>query len=562
MKYLYLILFSYSCLQLHAQERITEHGYVYLDKDCYVAGEEMHVRFSITDSHFIYSNLSKVGYIEICDTQKPWIQHKIAIQGGMGASKISIPTDIPTGIYQLNGYTRYMRNQGVASFFKRHVSIINVLQSSENDRVNLITSKDKIKGQSGLKKETNILVSSNRSGYSTREQGQLMIQNLPKSVTNLTISIHRNDSLQELDYANPDAWKRQVDAATSLTGILQWPPEYEGHIITGQTVSGEEEGNIDYSKLSADMGFVSKNIRYIRGQMKTNDGQALFYTKDIFGSQDVVITALSADEDKTHRMDIISPFCEQLPTTLPILKLRPENNALMERGIAVQLNQIKGLDSLDTKIPLDDYYHFRSKSHYDLDEYTRFNTVNETLIEFVKRVHVRKIGGKKRLKVLLEEQSRYNTGNTLVLLDGVPVHNHEDIIEYNAHLLKSIDIYSGRYIFGGEIFECMVVFNSHRGDFPGIQLTDRSQMIAYEFPQLYTKPEYPVYNTEESRKSRKPDFRHTLFWEPFAEKRDDLASGIYFYTSDLCGEFKVVVEGITSEGEFIYGETSFMVQSE
>ena len=37
------------------------------------------------------------------------------------------------------------------------------------------------------------------------------------------------------------------------------------------------------------------------------------------------------------------------------------------------------------------------------------------------------------------------------------------------------------------------------------------------------------------------------------------ATTLLFYTSDLEGEFKVVVEGFTHQGEAIRGETSFRV---
>lgn len=43
------------------------------------------------------------------------------------------------------------------------------------------------------------------------------------------------------------------------------------------------------------------------------------------------------------------------------------------------------------------------------------------------------------------------------------------------------------------------------------------------------------------------------------KNRKGKATTLLFYTSDLEGEFKVVVEGFTHQGEAIRGETSFRV---
>lgn len=556
---LFVILLT--CIFSYAQERVNERVYVHLDKDNYIAGEDILMKFYLVDREFSPSLLSKVGYIEISDTERPQMQTMLALKDGYGAGKIKIPMHIPTGTYQLMGYTRYMRNEGEDAFFKRTISIVNVTYPTDKDRLTLLDEGEPIKESS--KESSNIQVTTDKKSYLNRSAVQLSLGQLPNNVSDLIISVSRNDSVMKMPVVNKDLWKQQVGSTTPVFSKKEWSPEYEGHIITGQTILTSEEAQLfDYTQMAADIGFVSKDIRYIRGQMKTDDGKALFYTKDIFGSQEVVITALSSDESRTVRMDIQTPYCEFLPDYLPDLEITPEKKSLMERNIGAQLHLIMGLDSLGQKIELESYYNLRNHLSYNLDEYTRFSTMRETFIEFVRRIHISRIDGKQKIKVLLDEEKRFNAGNTLVLLDGVPIHDHEDIINYNPRMIKSIDIYSGRYIFGGDVFECMVAFNSLRGEFSGIQLSDQSQLVEYECPQLYTPFAFPVYQTETELKSRKPDFRHTLFWEPFAEKRQDLQSGVVFYTSDLCGEFQVVVEGITADGEFVYGETSFIVNNQ
>ena len=107
-----LYLFILFCLILQAQEELYERVYVHTDKTCYLAGEEVWLKFYTIDTHFRPSSFSKVGYIEISNTERPKAQLKLALDNGSGSGKVKIPTDAPSGIYELTGYTRYMRNEG------------------------------------------------------------------------------------------------------------------------------------------------------------------------------------------------------------------------------------------------------------------------------------------------------------------------------------------------------------------------------------------------------------------------------------------------------------------
>jgi hypothetical protein len=83
MKLLHLFILSgliSFCFSLKAEEQIRERVFVHTDKDCYIAGEELLLKFYVINGNFQPSALSKVGYVEICDTEKPRIQMKVALE--------------------------------------------------------------------------------------------------------------------------------------------------------------------------------------------------------------------------------------------------------------------------------------------------------------------------------------------------------------------------------------------------------------------------------------------------------------------------------------------------
>ena len=550
MKSLYLILsiFLFFGFLLKAEEKVYERTYVHTDKDCYVAGEDILLKFYLINNNFQPSNLSKVGYVEICDTEKPQMQVKIALENGHGAGKIRIPNNVPSGIYLISAYTRYMRNEGENVLFKKQIAIVNAEQQLHDpNRFELAENYENI--QKEEKKPSDLLVKTNRNEYGNRKEVILQLDNIPENTADLVISVSRNDSIAFVHEINSQEWLKQVRDTFRFSN--QWIPEYEGHIITGNIVP-----KINEQQFLTNISFAGKDMRYIMGQLNPQNGTANFYTAGIYGKQHIVTSIVSVLYDAVpYRIDLLSPFCESLPGDLPLLQIYPKEKQLLERFISAQVHAKMENDS----IQYPEYSTLQPVKSYDLDEYTRFETIGETILEFITRLHVAKIRGNKVISAYLEDTKQFSL-RTLVLLDGIPIYNHEDILQYNPMYIKTVDIYDGRYMFRGENYECIISFITREGDLPFFQLGEGSQLLDYECPQLPSPLEIPDYSSNAIKNFRKPDFRHTLYWNPLVEFTKGQPLNLSFYTSDLCGEFKVKVEGITTDGKIILGSSYFQVE--
>ncbi|MCL2649894.1 MAG: hypothetical protein FWD60_02565 [Candidatus Azobacteroides sp.] len=561
MKFLQSILFLslFFCFSLKAEERSCERVYVYTDKDCYVSGEDIWLKFYVVDGNFQPSVLSKVGYVEICDTEKPQIQLKLALEKGQGAGRMRIPMELPSGVYQLSGYTRYMRNEGENVFFKKLIAVVNAGQQfPDSKRFRLIEKYDTARycgfdPQPLSCESTKLSIKTDRNQYGNRNKVLLSLDNIPDNTANLVISVSRNDSIALLPEVKPE-WLKPV-TGNNFQSSQQWLPEYEGHIVTGRLVPEPQE------QLLSGIALMGNDIRYFNGQLNLQTGISSFYTAGIYGKQQIVTSATSLLYDKVpYRVDLLTPFDESLPDSLPVLQIYPNEKSLLERYIGVQIQEKMDNDSLDNSIQTPNYCSFQPILSYDLDEYTRFSTISETILEFVSFVHVTKVKDKRIISAYSNNLQRNGFG-TLVLLDGIPIYDHEEILRYNPMFIKKINIYEGGYMFGGENFEYIVSFVTRDGNLPFFQLGDGAQLFNYDFPQLPSLMKIPDYSIDEIRNSRKPDFRHTLYWNPFVEFTTGQPVNLSFYTSDLCGEFKVTVEGITTDGKIIHGVSYFQVST-
>ncbi|MDR1783336.1 MAG: hypothetical protein LBR13_03655 [Dysgonamonadaceae bacterium] len=550
-KILYLLAFFAVSILAKADDGYSERVFVRTDKDCYVAGENIWAKFTVTDGTLNPSRLSKVGYIEISDVQRPFVRVKLALEAGTGIGKLKIPIDIPSGVYQMLAYTQYMRNEGVNVFFKKQLAIINPSIPAEPEKATVVDVKTAPQARS---QANTISVSTDNKEYATRSKINLTLNGLPSNIADLTVSVAKKDSPADISFlVKPD----ELAILRTNTGIhppFEYLPEYEGHILIGSLDPEPTD-----SAFIASLGFVGNNISYMRGQRVENKNEIRFFSKGVYGKQQVVTTAVSQFYDLiSSRLNLISPFCEILPEKLPVLRIYDDKETLSERYIAAQLSETIKLDTLSNQIPFEKYYNITPTSSYDLDEYTRFSTLGETIFEFITFVRVSRINKERRIRVFTLEAERYNRGNTLVLLDGAPIYDHEFVLNYNPYLIKRVNIYGGRFTFSGEVFESIVSFVSKEENLPGFRLDTSAQMFEYECPELPANFHSSDYSEENN--ARIPDYRNTLFWEPFQLLPAATTVSRQFYSSDIKGTFTVNVEGFTTDGKIISGYAEFDVK--
>lgn len=88
------------------------------DRQLYLAGENMLLDLHLVEGRLHQvSRLSVVAYVELFDQQGQAIGRlKCSLTEGMAQTSLQLPADLPTGVYLLRGYTRWMRNQRYGAF--------------------------------------------------------------------------------------------------------------------------------------------------------------------------------------------------------------------------------------------------------------------------------------------------------------------------------------------------------------------------------------------------------------------------------------------------------------
>ncbi|HMH24460.1 MAG TPA: hypothetical protein VK563_21910 [Puia sp.] len=342
---------------------------------------------------------------------------------------------------------------------------------------------------------------------------------------------------------------------------LQYPPEFNGQLITGR-LTDEHTG----APIRGRLCFFSVPGIQFRFQTSKADsaGRVYFDIKDFYGPQGFIVQS-GTENDSLCKVDIFSPFSEQYSAErLPVFSLSPaQRQSLHDRNIAMQVQNIYSGDSLQKfRAALMDTFRFYGKSDYTymLDDYVRFTTMEEVLREYVREINVNHEHGRLHVVMLNEPHHEFfDDDNTLVLLDGVPV-TRDKIFSYDPLKVKRLDVVPREYFQGPAAFSGIASFTTYKGDYEGLELDPRSVLVDYEGLQWQREFYAPEYTTEQQTASRLPDFRDLLFWEPGIHTEGGEKKQFSFYTSDLPGKYRVVVQGMTADGRAGSKTMSFEVK--
>ena len=555
-----ILLFSFQLSVISAENYLHERVYLQTDKNLYLAGEPVLMKLMTVDSELLPLVFSKIAYVELVGDTIAKIQIMVEIKDGIGLGKMMLPADLPTGYYRLIAYTQYMRNEDSDVFFEKNIAVLNSFQSrndneeteQKNFAIDLFSMTEDNAGD--------VSVQTDKSKYTTRERGELIINGLPENIHTLSLTIAAKDFIP-VNGSNISLFqKNKTNKSTNFSN--EFLPEYEGHIITGKIIDNQSGQQLSKEAvLAPGISFPTVDgIRFFAGQQSEN-GDVRFFASNSAGTNEIATIVYHAD-DKYH-IDVNSPFVSRFaPKPTPPLQIDSVYyEQLLERSVALQLFRYFSEATLkDNNIP-GSYLKMTPSMSYPLDEYTRFTTMREVFIEFILGARFRKNAGKQEISVLTTKGGFYEYGSMpLVLLDGVPIANHEAIYNYDPLKVEQINIYSGPFLFGGYQFDGIVELITYSRLHADLDLTDALQVLTYDSPQLPYFFITPDYSEEKNRKSRMPDARNTLLWYPDVKTNSEKSIRLYFDTSDLTGEYQATVEGITKDGKHIFSNLFFNVR--
>jgi len=339
-------------------------------------------------------------------------------------------------------------------------------------------------------------------------------------------------------------WTDVLGTAPALTFI----PEYRGHIITGHVLG--HAGNA-VPGITTFLSSPSKKIQlYI--SVSNNRGEVYYEVKDFVGPKKIIVqNDTRQDSTSVGRITIDSPFSDKFAAFkfAPFSFSTAHEKRLLARNMSMQVQDIFYQDRVPLANAVKDSSNFYGKpdATYLLDDYTRFTVMEEVMREYVPGVLVRKRRDGFHFMNLNDAHHSVFNEDPMVLLDGMPVFDIDKIMAFDPLRVKRLDVFTHRYYLGNVSMPGLVSYTTYTGDLSGFALDPRSVTLNYEGLQLQREFYSPPYDNQKQRDSRLPDQRNLLLWAPQVVTKDG-KHHLEFYTSDVAGDYNVVIKGMTSDG--------------
>lgn len=546
-------------LQVYAQNNTKgnipqEKVYLHFNKTLFVTGENLYYKlYCLNDETNQLSTISKIAYVELISTKNESIfSHKLKLENGVGNGDFFITTNIPSGNYKLVAYTQWMKN-GTNNFYQNDITIVNPFQ---NDQSGMLAKNDSIYQANHIfnlpvisskysDNQSDIKLNTNKEDYNKREKVTINIEkiNSENISGNYSISIHKVDSV--VSPTMLPSTKFNTLFTNSNTNSTEFIPEIRGEIISGKVL---DSLNNPIANCKVGISIPGKN--YIFKIATTNNlGKYYFNLNKSYENKQAVVQVI--DKQREKLTVIVDSFSKLNTSNLQFseFKITPAiKKLILDRSIQNQIENAYAnvkLNTVDSIYSIDPFYKTKATS-YKLDDFTRFPTIKETVVEILETVYVRQRKEGNTLHVRIYDDKLESGLLPMLLIDGVLIQNHEEFLDYNPNNIEKIDVVGAQYIYGSQLYDGIIAAQTKSGNYDTRASGNFIKKI--ELFKPLAKKHYFLQVYQDSKFDRIPDYRSQLLWMPNVQF-NKTSKKIDFYTSDISGLFEINLEGFNEKGK-------------
>lgn len=540
---------------------IDETVFIHSNATTFVSGEKFYYKiYCLNASDKTPSSISKVAYVELIDSEKKNVfKNKLFLENATAEGDFFVPTTLKTGSYKLLGYTNWMLNKAASEIFQIDIVIINPFQ---NDRKSIDTiarttyskneSKPDSRNSRNSGKNEKLKFKLNKKTFTNREQVKLQVEPLTQIPTkgNYSLSVRKVDDL---------TFGTQMTAATftekpyETTASFQDNekklilPELRGEMISGKISSKNNSNNVQNVTVALSIPGKPFAFKVIKTDLH---GNFIFNLEKAYYNSNIIIQIVDDNrDDYTVSLDNMPEIDYTKVSIHSGLNLTYESKeTIVNRSVATQIENAYYYKKTDSIIKTEDYkpFFYPVAKEYVLNDYTKFPTLKETIIEVIKEAYYQEKDQNYSLHVMNYDIYPQLQEPALVLVDGLLLQDVNELFNYKMKNVYKFSVIAGPYYYGSKIFNGLISITTVDNDFPRKE-KDSSVLETTNLRPSVKKEYYKVDYTDKTKSERIPDYRIQLAWIPeMTLGQGD--SQISFFTSDVSGTFEIVLEGFTDEG--------------
>jgi hypothetical protein len=550
---LYTALLLGLAILLDAQVR-KEELVVLSDRGHYISGETIRYRaFYRPPDAELAGEWSRVLYVELIQPNgTTLVQGKVRIDTLGAAGSLVIPEGLSSGTYYLKAYTRWMRNCGPEGYAYTSLRIYDPF-SEEVLPVDSTGWESKAAWQMmnrGEEDATDVLQCSlAKERYGIREEVSLNLKwNMDRAPADLTVSVSRMGL-----HGNQSYYRKGCETASGHKAEIL--PEMQGLSLTGQVVSSDGSpapyATVYVSVLGEEKDFFCNYSDSV--------GRFYFSLPDYKGKRELFVSAYHSDYpglelliDRDFSQDRLNlpSYPVQLNDSLTAIITEMSVNAQVAEQYYPSREPVQEPRASEELL-----FYGHPVFTIKFDDFIKLPNLAEYFLEVVPQVAVKRSRGVRRL-VVLGEHPDLAVYSPLLMIDGVAIFDVEAVLAVSPRLIDRLEIINAPYIRGNVTFGGIISLISKNNDLGYIDLPSSGLLVDYQMLDLpRDDPEMQGIGDP-----RMPDVRNTLYWNPELILSPGTDQHISFRTSDLKGEYEILIRGTGSDGRYFEKRLPFLVE--
>ncbi|MEX2232307.1 MAG: carboxypeptidase regulatory-like domain-containing protein [Cyclobacteriaceae bacterium] len=541
-------------------QSLRERIYICTDKPYYYPGEI--IWFA---GYFNYSDrtkkdsLSRVAYVDLLNSKGKVITKKILpVDNGLINGNVRLPDDLSPGPYFIRSYTTWMLNFADEDIFYKPIPILDLFTSVDIDAASpRMASTDTVNGA-----EEKIALESDKSVYSRRERINLSVSFTNPQWTKKSgfFSISVTDEQQVVPIAESNILQQfnlKPGSLISPGGAMQFPVE-SGISFIGQFKK-------DFGKPKKVMVSLVLNEFEDFFVAETDDNGKFFVNGlDFYDSAIFYYWANDSHKERARavpgKLEIAIPPEAQAPALFPGFWFKAINEKSVQRNLDYSLLPKDATILKEVVIqssrrePFNRGEDLRIGSPDYVLEADQLNPAMPNILMSLQG----KVPGLMITCNGFDCTVRFNrnisltpgnNGEPLVLIDGMPVSGEAGEV---LRMINPFDVYKvevkRRNSYRSDGGNGIIAIYTKQAFAPDGDLQRTRQFFSlkgYTSNLTFLSPDHG-----ESIQAATPDYRSTLYWNPRVEINELMpTANISFFAADLSTQYRVVVDGITSDGE-------------
>jgi len=512
------------------------------DRSFYVVGETVELKVTIPELFYPEKLTRSFIYCDMIG-QDGQIQSylKLMLKNGQGESQMIIPSSLKSGYYIIKAYTREMRSNP-ANYGFSTIKVVNV-----EDKALLGFTDNSI-----LKLDIDSL-----ENY---ENGNFVISGLNRQIskrTKVSFDIEIDTNNIRMPSLSISVVPKTTFVHNKLNAKLLTNPEINSKFVYTENKGFSISGTVIQKDTSIAMLrkriFVSiVGTKDVFTTMSDSTGKFHVSLPIIYGEHEVYISTDTIDKnaiiliDKDYDLQSNYWLNKEFRLNASEKKLA----LMLAQNIAVYMifnNDTLVRESIIAKKP---FYGSPDETTVIMD-FIDLPRLHMYFTELPSSVHLYKKQKKYKARIF-DSNSIPLLQNPLIMVDYVAVNDLDRVLKLNPKLINRIEVVNSYYQKGDLSFGGIINFISNNGDFGGLEFKKSSLVINYSFLTAYN-PIQPI------KDNNSPDARTTLYWNPKPDVVGNKMS-IDFYTSDVEGDFEVIIQAIDKAGKNTVFKKAFKVE--